>query len=149
MKKVKVDGMILATFLTTLFYASTFPFIHKQLMMEVSDNMIALANIIDCVSVIIFGSIWNKWSDKLFPFYPHFCIAETVVTIGIAVWVLTSGHLAAYYMLRNRKIIPNHRYVIFRNNGSSYNLHYVSGNNVTQALPGFVFEIGDRDPSML
>ena len=51
-------------------------------------------------------------------------------------------------MLRNRKIIPNRRYVIFRNNGSSYNLHYVSGNNVTQALPGFVFEIGDRDPSM-
>ena len=51
-------------------------------------------------------------------------------------------------MLRDRKIIPNHRYVIFCNNGSSYNLHYVSGNNVTQALPGLVFEIGDPDSSI-
>lgn len=142
MKKVKVDGMILATFLTTLFYASTFPFIHKQLMMEVSDNMIALANIIDCVSVIIFGSIWNKWSDKLFPFYPHFCIAETVVTIGIAVWVLTSGHLAAYYMLSTiemaiitrNMVCGGNRLQIIRYKTETEREHYKNNDNSAHAL---------------
>ena len=30
MKRIKIDGMLMATFLTTLFYASTYPYIHKQ-----------------------------------------------------------------------------------------------------------------------
>lgn len=59
---------------------------------------------------------------------------------------ITNG--TANPLLRNRKIIPNHRYVIFKNCGILYDLHYVSGSKVPQALPGYAFEMGDRDPSM-
>lgn len=60
---------------------------------------------------------------------------------------ITNG--TANPLLRSRKIIPNHRYVVFVNNGATYDLHYVSGSKVPQALPGYVFEMGDHDPSML
>ena len=37
--KRKIDGMLLATFLTTIFYSSTYPYIHKEVMTNVSDMM--------------------------------------------------------------------------------------------------------------
>lgn len=30
--RYKIDGMLIATFLTTIFYSSTYPYIHKELM---------------------------------------------------------------------------------------------------------------------
>ena len=51
--------------------------------------------------------------------------------------------------LRNRGIIPNHRYVIFCNEGETYDLHYVSGSKVPNALPGIVFQMLDKDPTHL
>lgn len=80
--------MLLATFLTTIFYSSTYPYIHKQIMMIASDSLIALNQIINCVSVIIFSTIWNKKSDKLFKFYPLFCIFEIMFEITIAIYVI-------------------------------------------------------------
>jgi len=142
MKKVKLDGMILATFLTTLFYASTFPFIHKQIMLETSDNFIALSNIIDCASVIILGSIWNKWSKRLFKFYPLFCILETIVTIAMCIWTLATGNLAAYYMMgtiemaviTRNMVCGGTRLRILRYKTEEEREHYQNNNNSADAL---------------
>jgi hypothetical protein len=67
-------------------------------MMVASDNIIALNQIINCISIIIFGSIWNK-CDKLFNFYPLFCVLETVVGICITIYAIVSNNLIAYYLL--------------------------------------------------
>ena len=79
--KYKIDGMLIATFLTTIFYSSTYPYIHKEVMTVATDSFIALNQIINCVSVIVFGYLWNKKSDKLFKFYPIFCILESMLGI--------------------------------------------------------------------
>lgn len=63
---LKIDGMLAATFLTTLFYSSTYPFIHKIMMQDVSDKLIAASQIITCISLVVFGSLWNSKGDKLF-----------------------------------------------------------------------------------
>lgn len=94
-----IDGMLIATFLTTIFYSSTYPYIHKQVMMVASDNLIALNQIINCVSVIIFGTLWNKCSQKLFKYYPLICIAETISTICTTIFVIVSGNIIAYYLI--------------------------------------------------
>ncbi|MCM1214068.1 MAG: hypothetical protein NC548_06060 [Lachnospiraceae bacterium] len=52
-------------------------------------------------------------------------------------------------LLRDRRIIPNHRYVIFKNIGKLYELHYVKGTKVPQAIPGIGFEFTDKDPQKL
>ena len=97
--KKKLDGMLVATFLTTIFYSATYPYIHKEVMMHVSDSIIALSQIINCLSVVVLGSLWNKKSDKLFKYYPIFCVCETVLSIGSAIWATTTKNIMAYYII--------------------------------------------------
>jgi len=99
MKRIKLDGMLITTFLTTLFYASTYPYIHKQIMMVASDNIIAMNQIINCVSIVVFSTIWNKLSNRIFKFYPLFCILETIVTTGVTIYTLCSNNVLLYYIL--------------------------------------------------
>lgn len=95
----KIDGMLVATFLTTLFYSATYPYIHKQIMIVASDFLIAMSQIINCLSIVFFGSVWNKWSNKLFKYYPALCILETLLGIGSTVFAICTQNIAAYYMI--------------------------------------------------
>lgn len=95
----KIDGMLLATFLTTIFYSATYPYIHKEVIANVSDSIIALSQIINCLSVVILGGLWNKKSDKLFKYYPAFCVGETVLSICSTIWTVTTHNIMAYYMI--------------------------------------------------
>lgn len=96
--KRKVDGMLLATFLTTIFYSVTYPFIHKEIMQVASENLIAINQIINCVSIVFFGWMWNKTS-KLFEYYHVLCVAETLLgVISTSIATLT-GNIIAYYIV--------------------------------------------------
>lgn len=98
-KRIKLDGMLLATFLTTLFYSSTYPYIHKQVMTVASDNFIALNQIINCLSIVLFGAVWNKLSDKLFKYYPAFCILESLLGIMTSIYATVSNDILGYYLI--------------------------------------------------
>lgn len=98
-KHKRMDAMLLATFLTTLFYASTYPYIHKQIVSSVSDDIIAINQIINCISIIVFSSVWNKASDRLFKFYPIICIAETLLGIGSTIYAIVSQNILSYYII--------------------------------------------------
>lgn len=99
MKTRKTDGMLVATFLTTLFYAATYPYIHKQIIMVASDGLIAINQIINCFSIVLFGTVWNKWSGRLFKYYPMICVAETLLGICSTVFAICTKNIAAYYMI--------------------------------------------------
>lgn len=94
----KIDGMLLATFLATIFYSSTYPYIHKEIMSNVSDSVIALNQIVNCVSIIVIGGMWNKKSDKLFKHYPVFCICESLFGLLVTLWVSNTHNIMAYYI---------------------------------------------------
>lgn len=98
MKKHKIDAMILASLLVTIFYSSTYPYIHKAIISIISDNMIALNQIINCMSIVVVGTIWNK-NKSLFRYYPMFCVVETIFNIGTTVYALITGNIVAYYIL--------------------------------------------------
>jgi len=97
--KRKLDGMLLATFITTLFYSASYPFIHKVIISNVSETVIALSQIINCISIVFFGSVWNKLSHKLFKFYPTFCILETLLSVSSTVVAVTTDNILAYYIM--------------------------------------------------
>lgn len=99
MKTRKADGMLVATFLTTLFYAATYPYIHKQIIMVASDGLIAINQIINCFSIVFFGTVWNKWSGRLFKYYPMICVAETLLGICSTAFAICTENIAAYYMI--------------------------------------------------
>jgi len=101
MKKTKLDGMLIATFLTTLFYSSTYPFIWKKIMSDpkVTESLMALQQILSCLSIIIFSYIWNKKTDQLFKYYRHFCVAEMITTTSITIYCLLTDNIVGYYIL--------------------------------------------------
>lgn len=97
-RQIKFDGMILATLICTTFYSTSYPFIHKQIMYYASDNLIALNQIINCVSIVLFGFIWNK-TKRLFNFYPALCIIEGMLSIGSTIFAITTHNIVAYYII--------------------------------------------------
>lgn len=97
--KFKSDGMLIATFITTLFYSATYPYIHKEIVSNVSETIIALNQIINCISIIFFGFLWNKYSDKLFKYYHIICIAETILGIMSTIWATITHNHMAYYII--------------------------------------------------
>lgn len=91
--------MLTATFITTLFYSATYPYIHKEIMENVSDEILAINQIVNCLSIVILGSLWNNKSDKLFTFYPTLCIVETIFGIFSTVFATVTQNVLMYYIL--------------------------------------------------
>lgn len=98
-KKIKIDGMLMATFITTLFYSSTYPYIHKEIISSIPDTMISIEQIINCLGIISSGMLWNKFSNKLFKFYPVYCVMETVLGIITTIFAITTHNLVVYYLV--------------------------------------------------
>lgn len=99
MKKFKIDGIIMATFLTTLFYASTYPYINKIIISNASSNLIAMNQIGNCLSIIIFSTLWKKYNDKLYKHFRFFCISETLSIISICILTILTENIIMYYIL--------------------------------------------------
>ena len=68
-------------------------------MQNVSDTIIALNQIINCLSIVILGSLWNKKSDKLFKYYPVLCISETILGVCSTIWATLTHNILAYYII--------------------------------------------------
>lgn len=139
--RYRIDGMLLASFLTTVFYSATYPFIHKAVMQELPNKYIAINQIINCASVILFGKLWNSYSEKLFKFYTHYCIGEVLTTIGTYIFFIISRNIAFYYMIDTiafsivtRNIIcGGSKLRVLRYNTEELREHFDNNNNSVQA----------------
>lgn len=94
----KIDLMLLAAFLSTLIYACSYPHIHKAMMMDVSDTLISINQIVNCTSSIIIGILWVRYPDKLYQRYPLFCVLETIFGITLGIYFTITNNLAVYYI---------------------------------------------------
>ena len=98
-KDIKIDGMLAATFLTTIFYSATYPYIHMTVMKAASSSVIAVSQIINCLSAIAFGRLWNQNSDAFFRFYPVYCVMETLCGVCSTTYAIATGNVVAYYIM--------------------------------------------------
>lgn len=100
-KKLKnIDLMLLATFLCTIFYTATYPIIYKIIMSTVHKNFISINQIVTCSSIILFNSIWNKYSNKLFKYFPALCALETVCTLIVTTYIsISKASITSFYIL--------------------------------------------------
>ena len=96
---IKFDGMLAATFLTTIFYSATYPYIHREIMRAASSSVIALVQIMNGLSVVLFGWLWNRKSDTLFRFYPIYCVMETLLGVCTTAYAITTGNIVPYYLI--------------------------------------------------
>lgn len=100
-KKIKsIDLMLLSTFLCTIFYTSTYPIIYKTIMSTIHKNFISINQIVACCSIILFNSIWNKHSNKLFKYFPALCALEMVCTLIVTIYIsISKASITSFYIL--------------------------------------------------
>lgn len=96
--KRKLDGMLLATFISTIFYSATYPYIHKEIMQVASETIIAVNQIVNCISIVLFGWLWNKTS-RLFKYYSSLCVIETLLGVISSLIATLTGNIIAYYII--------------------------------------------------
>ena len=64
LQHISFDGIIAATFFTNLFYSMSYPYIHKTILSYASPSLISINQIINCLSIILFSSLWNKYGEN-------------------------------------------------------------------------------------
>lgn len=96
----KPDAMLMATFFAQCFYSATYPYIYQQIMSSITGEIVACNQIVNCISVIIFSALWNRLSDKLFPFYAVLCVLECLTGLCTSLYVtFQPDNVLMYYVL--------------------------------------------------
>jgi hypothetical protein len=146
----KPDSMLLATFFATCFYSATYPYIYKEIMSTVSENAVAINQIINCISTILISGIWNKFSDKLFPYYAIICVLECLAGFCTSIYVMFHpANIIVYYILDTaifclitRNIISGGvRLRAIRYKNETAREHFDNNNNAVSALATIVGSI--------
>lgn len=91
--------MLIANFTSTLFYSMSYPYIYIELVKAVSKNYISFEQIISCISIVIFGTLWNRNGDKYFEHYRAILIVEVIADAFLFAHVLITGDLRFYFVL--------------------------------------------------
>ena len=91
--------MLLAGFLSMLFYSASYPYVYAETVKIVPASYISIENILQCLSTIVFCWIWNKFSDRLFKYYGWITLAEIIADIVLFADVLIRHDLKFYFLL--------------------------------------------------
>lgn len=93
------DSMLIANFISTLFYSLSYPYIYAETVKLVPKYYISLEQILACLGTIIFCWLWNKYSDRLFKYYREILYAEIIADTFLFVDVIIRGNLNFYFLL--------------------------------------------------
>ena len=92
--------MLFSNFLSTLFYSASYPYIYAEIVKVISRHYISFEQIISCIGIVVFGSLWNRYGDKLFQHYIKFILleiaADTLLFADVLIW-----HDLKFYFLLN------------------------------------------------
>lgn len=91
--------MLLSAFLSSIFYAASYPYIYQQTVAVVPRSYISVEQILPCIGVVIFCRMWNKYSDRLFRYYRIMLWAEIIADTILFADVLLRHNLRFYFLL--------------------------------------------------
>ena len=91
--------MLVSNGISTLFYATSYPFIYVELVKAVPHLFIGLEQIVACIGTILFCTLWNKHSDKLFDHFRPILWAEILFDAWLFADVLIRTNLRFYFLL--------------------------------------------------
>lgn len=91
--------MLMAGFISTVFYSASFPYIYAETVKVVPTFYISLEQILYCLGTVIFCKLWNQYSDRLFKHYRLFLWLEIVADLYLFGDVLIRRDLSFYFLL--------------------------------------------------
>lgn len=94
------DYLLVANFISNLFYSIAYPTVHLTLMKHINERTISFNAIVVCLAGIIVPVIWNKKSDELYRKYGYLLTIEGVsyslLTIAFIIGTIDS---TLYYLI--------------------------------------------------
>lgn len=91
--------MLMSNFICTLFYSLSYPYIYAETIKVVTQPYIAFEQIISCLGIILFSTVWNKYGDYLFKHYAKIVIIEVIADLYLFLDVLIRNDLKFYFVL--------------------------------------------------
>lgn len=91
--------MLIASFVSTLFYSASYPYIYAETIKAVSKHYISFEQFVSCVGVVTIGTLWNRYSNKLFKHYAKFLTAEIAADVFLFAHVIVTGNIKFYFLL--------------------------------------------------
>ena len=91
--------MLFSNFISTLFYSASYPYIYAEIMKVINRKYISFEQIISCIGIVVFGSLWNRYGDKLFQHYTKFILLEIAADAFLFTDVLIRHDLKFYFLL--------------------------------------------------
>ena len=90
--------MLLAGFLSTLFYSASYPYIYAETIKVVNEKYLSAEQIISCVGIIVFSALWNKYGDRFFKHYVAILVLEFIADGILFADVLIREDLKFYFL---------------------------------------------------
>lgn len=90
--------MLLAGFLSSLFYSASYPYIYAETIKVVNERYLSAEQIISCIGLIVFSALWNKYGDILFKHYVGIMVAEIIADAILFGDVLIRENLKFYFL---------------------------------------------------
>lgn len=91
--------MLLSNFICTLFYSMSYPYIYAEMVKVVSHGYISFEQIANCISIVIFSVLWNRYGDTIFKHYMKIVIFEIIADAFLFGHVIITGNIQFYFVL--------------------------------------------------
>lgn len=91
--------MLLAAFLSTLFYSASYPYIYAETVKAVPQYYLSLEQILACLGIIVFCRLWNRFGNYLFKYYHWILLIEVIADLILFLDVIIRGDLRFYFLL--------------------------------------------------
>lgn len=90
--------MLFSNFISTLFYAMSYPYIYAETCKVIPTYYISIEQFLCCIGTIIFCWLWNKYSNKLFMYYGKIIVAETMLDVILFADFFLRNDLKFYFL---------------------------------------------------
>ena len=96
----KLDILIIASFVSNLFYSISYAVIHLYLVEGISSNIMSLCALLGCVFTVIVTKLWLKYSEVLYKYFVKFLLVEPLL-YSIIIILILRGIISSqlYYIL--------------------------------------------------
>lgn len=94
------DKLLLANFISNLFYSIAYPTVHFILIKDINEKIISLNAIIVCIAGIIIPILWNKKSNELYNKYGYLLSFEGISYILLTIaFIIGTIDSRLYYLI--------------------------------------------------
>lgn len=112
MKKIScIDALITGEFISTFLYMYSIPTVNIYIMKHIDSSLLAITQILNCISVVVIATVWNKYSAKIYKRAKVILVVDCLSLICVYFYAVKSMNIIVFFVLENLVICAITRHV--------------------------------------